>query len=109
MYAANSYTIRLANEADADALTRLAALDSKRPLDGTILVGELHGEPVVALSLDDDRAIADPFRPTAHLLATMRVRARGLKAVEHMPSLRERLLAGLPTSYRARFAGRHAE
>jgi hypothetical protein len=108
MYAANSYTIRLATQADDAALMRLAELDSKTPLEGTILVGELHGEPVVALSIDDDRAIADPFRPTAHLLATMRVRARGLKAIEHMPSLRERLIAGLPTSYRARFAGRES-
>jgi hypothetical protein len=108
MYAANSYTIRLATQADDAALMRLAELDSKTPLEGTILVGELHGEPVVALSIDDDRAIADPFRPTAHLLATMRVRARGLKAVEHMPSLRDRLLAGLPTTYRARVAGRRA-
>jgi hypothetical protein len=86
----------------------LAALDSTTPLEGSILIGELHGEAVAALSLDDDRALADPFRPTAHLLATMRVRARGLKAVDHMPSLRERLLAGLPTSYRARLAGRRA-
>jgi hypothetical protein len=108
MYAANSYVLRIANEADADVLTRLAALDSKPPLEGTILIGELHGEPVAALSLTDDRTIADPFRPTAHLLATMRVRARGLHAVEHMPSLRDRLLAGLPTTYRGRLAGRRA-
>jgi hypothetical protein len=66
---------------------------------------ELHGELVAAVSLADNRAIADPFSPTAHLVATMRVRAQGLHAVEHMPSLRDRLLAGLPTSYRARLAG----
>jgi hypothetical protein len=105
MYAANSYVLRLANEADAPALTRLAALNSRAPLSGSILIGELHGEPAAALSLTDDRVIADPFRPTAHLVATMRVRAHGLHAVEHMPSLRDRLLAGLPTSYRARLAG----
>ena len=108
MYAANSYVIRLATDADAEILSRLAALDSKPPLEGPIIIGELHGEPVAAVSLADDRAIADPFRPTAHLLASMRVRARGLQAVEHMPSLRERLLAGLPTTYRARLAGRRA-
>ena len=73
---------------------------------GSILVGELDGAPVVALSLDDDRAISDPFSPTGHLLATMRVRARGVRAVAHMPSLRDRLLAGLPTIYRARLTGR---
>jgi hypothetical protein len=108
MYAANSYVIRVATEADAAALSHLAAMDGKPPLEGTILVGELHGDPVAAISLADDRTISDPFRPTAHLLATMRVRARGLHAVEHMPSLRDRLLAGLPTSYRARVAGRRA-
>jgi hypothetical protein len=104
-YAANSCVLRLANEADAPNLTRLAALDSRAPLTGSILIGELHGEPAAALLLTDDRVIADPFRPTAHLLATMRQRARGLRAVEHMPSLRDRLLAGRPTSYRARLAG----
>jgi hypothetical protein len=108
MYAANSYVMRLATDADAETLRRLADLDSQTPLEGRILIGELHGEPVAALSLADDRAIADPFRPTAHLVATMRVRARGLKAVEDMPSLRERLLAGLPLSYRGGLAGRRA-
>jgi hypothetical protein len=108
MHAANSYVIRMATDNDADALVRLAELDSKRPLEGSMLIGELGGEPVVALSLADDRAICDPFRPTAHLLATMRVRARGLHAVEHLPALRDRLLGGLPTNYRARLTGRAA-
>ena len=108
MYAANSYVIRLATEADADVLTDLARLDSQDPLEGSILIGELHGQPVAAISLADGRSVADPFRPTAHLIATMRVRARGLEAVEEMPALRDRLIAGLPTSYRARLAGRRA-
>jgi hypothetical protein len=108
VYAANSYVLRLATEADAPDLTRLAALDSQPPLKGSILIGELHGEPVAALSLADGRAVADPFRPTAHVIATMRVRARGLLAVERMPTLRDRLLAGLPTSYRGRLAGHQA-
>jgi hypothetical protein len=102
MYAANSYVLRLANDADADTLTRLAALDAQAPLEGPVLIGELHGEPVAAISLADDRAIADPFRPTAHVLATMRARAHGIRAAEATPSLRERLLAGLPLSYRPR-------
>ena len=108
MYAANSYVIRLATDADTAALGHLAGLDGNAPLEGEVLIGELHGDPVAALSLSDGRSISDPFRPTAHLLATMRVRARGLEAVAHMPSLRERLLAGLPTTYRARVAGRRA-
>ena len=106
MPAATTYVIRLATDDDTDALARLATLDSERPLEGSILIGELRGEPVVALSLDDDRAIADPFRPTAHLLATMRVRARAFRAVEHLPLLRDRLLAGQPTVFRGRLTGR---
>jgi hypothetical protein len=104
MYAANSYVLRLATDADAAVLDRLADLDGKDPLEGSILIGELHGEPVAALSLADDRSIADPFKPTAHLLATMRRRAYGMRAVQEMPTLRERLLAGLPLTYRARAA-----
>jgi hypothetical protein len=102
MYAANSYVLRLATDADAPTLSRLADLDGKEPLEGSVLIGELHGEPVAALSLRDDRTISDPFKPTAHLLATMRRRAYGMRAVEEMPTLRERLLAGLPLTYRAR-------
>jgi hypothetical protein len=103
-----TYVIRTATDHDADALARLAALDAQRPLEGSVLIGELGGEPVVALSLDDDRAIADPFHPTAHLLATLRVRARAFRAVEHLPLLRERLLAGQPTVFRGRLTGRAA-
>jgi hypothetical protein len=108
MYASNSYTIRIATDDDAEALRRLAALDSKAPLAGTVVVGEIAGRPAAAVSLTDDRAIADPFIPTAHLLATLRVRAHALHAVERTPSLRERLIAGLPVSYRVTTAGRAA-
>jgi hypothetical protein len=100
MYASNSYTIRIATDDDAEALRRLAALDSKAPLAGTVVVGAIAGRPAAAVSLTDDRAIADPFIPTAHLLATLRVRAHALEAVEVTPSLRERLIAGLPIRYR---------
>jgi hypothetical protein len=105
MYAANSYVLRLANEADSPDLTRLAVLDSQAPLTGSILIGELDGEPAAALSLRDDRTIADPFKPTAQLLAALRRRAYGMRAVEKMPSLRERLIAGLPLTYRTNPAG----
>ena len=104
MYAASSYVLRLAPPADSCALAPLASLDGQSPLEGSVLIGELHGEPVAALSLTEDRVISDPFKPTAHLVATMRTRARGMHAVEEMPSLRERLLAGLPLTYRARLA-----
>jgi hypothetical protein len=101
MYAANSYSIRPAILADAGALERLAELAAQPPLEGAVLVAELHGDIVAALGIDDERAIAEPFRPTAHVVATMRVRAEGMRAAARTPSLRERLLLGLPRSYRA--------
>jgi hypothetical protein len=92
MYAANTYRIRIATEDDADALRRLAELDSQRPLGSDrILVGEIDGTPAAALSLATGQAIADPFKPTGHLVATLRTRAAGLVAVERTPSLRDRL------------------
>ena len=51
MYAATSYVLRLATDADAPMLSHLADLDGTTPLEGSILIGELHGEPVAALSL----------------------------------------------------------
>jgi hypothetical protein len=102
MYAANTYKIRMATDDDADALRRLADLDSQRPLRGRIMIGELDGAPAAALALDTGRAIADPFRPTAHLVASLRTRAAGVVAVERKPSLRDRLrslrLDARPTS-----------
>jgi hypothetical protein len=92
------YAIRLATADDAAALRRLAELDSAAPLDGPVLVGEISGTPVVAISLKDDRKIADPFIPTDHLLTAMRLRAKGMRAVERTPSLRRRLRAAVPVA-----------
>jgi hypothetical protein len=105
MYAANTYKIRTATTDDADGLRRLAELDSQRPLGGSVLIGELDGTPAAAIALADGRVVADPFRPTAHLVASMRTRAAGLVAGARTPSLRERLLAALPVADRARPAG----
>jgi hypothetical protein len=101
MYAANTYVIRPATHDDAAALHRLAELDSASPLAGPVLIGEMRGAPVAALAVDDGRTIADPFVPTAHLLATLRTRAEGLRAVERTPALRARILAALVTRPRA--------
>ena len=97
MFAANTYKFRLATEDDADALRRLAELDSRAPLAGRVLIGELAGSPAAALSLDDDRVVADPFRRTDHLVACMRIRAGAIRAHEATPSLAARMRAALPT------------
>ena len=67
--------IRAARGSDGDALERLARLDSQRPPAGDVLVAEQDGALVAALA--GDRVVADPFRPTADLIALLRVRAGG--------------------------------
>ena len=97
MFAANTYKLRLATEDDADALRRLAELDSRAPLAGRVLIGEMAGSPAAALSLGDDRVIADPFRRTDHLVACLRIRAGAIRAYEATPSLTARMRAALRT------------
>ena len=67
-----------APDEDAD-LRRLAELDSASPLRTPALVALVDGEPVAAVSLADGRAVADPFRPTADVVALLRERAAGLR------------------------------
>jgi hypothetical protein len=77
--AAETLTIRMAVPADAAALGRLAQLDSAPgPKPVPMLVAEVGGELRAALPLDSGRAIADPFRPTAELVAILAERARQL-------------------------------
>ena len=71
--------IRIASSADDPALARLAAMDSALPLRGAVLVAESGGVLRAALSLDDDRAVADPFVPTAGHVALLRTRASLLR------------------------------
>ena len=96
MFSATTYTIRVATHDDDAALRRLAEIVSQDPLRaGPVLVGELDGKPEVALSLTDGRAIANPFLPTAALLAHARMRAGALGAYEQTPSLPARIRAAL--------------
>jgi hypothetical protein len=53
------------------------------------------------MSLSDGRVLADSSPRTGHLAANLRVRAVSIWTEQAAPSLRERLLAGLPTWYRA--------
>jgi hypothetical protein len=59
----HTFVIREAQAADDAALRRLAALDSSRVPAGRILVADVDGELVAAVSLAGGPAIADPFRP----------------------------------------------
>jgi hypothetical protein len=85
--------IRRTTAGDVDALRRLAALDSKRPIEGDALVAEVDGELLAAVSLTGDEAVADPFRRTADLVAMLEMRADQLAApVKARRSLRARVL-----------------
>ena len=70
-----SITIRPAYADDDVAVRRLAILDSAEIPAGPLLLAEVDGELRAALSLGDGTAIADPFAPTAELVALLRVRA----------------------------------
>jgi len=65
--------IRPAHSADAATLADLAALDSARALTGRVLVAEADGRVVAALEQDSGRAVADPFLPTADIVALLRL------------------------------------
>jgi hypothetical protein len=68
--------VRPARTVDADALRRLASLDSARPLTGDVLIAVSGGEVAAAMSLDTGAVIANPFQPTAHLVDLLRTAAR---------------------------------
>ena len=80
MTATASLTIRHATAADEADLLRLAALDSSRVPSGELLVGELDGNLVAALSVDTGAAIADPFEHTAAIVEGMRAQVRERRA-----------------------------
>jgi hypothetical protein len=70
----DSVVIRPAYPDDAAALERLARLDSRRPLTGIVTVAERDGV-LLAARAADGHTIADPFAPTADLVALLGVHA----------------------------------
>jgi hypothetical protein len=78
--------IRTSRPNDAAELRRLAALDSATVPNGELLVAEEEGRMIAAYSLDDHRAIADPFRPTADVVDMLRLRSAGRSSAEHIHS-----------------------
>ena len=65
MTSTTDITIRRADVRDADAIARLAELDSTRAPEGLVLVAEHDGELWAAISANDGHVAADPFRPSA--------------------------------------------
>ena len=75
----DTLVIRRAVAADMDELRRLAALDSAMILLGDLLVAQSDDKIHAAYSLDENRAIADPFLPTAGHVDLLRARAARLQ------------------------------
>jgi hypothetical protein len=99
MFATNTYSIRPATADDRDALRKLAERNSAAPLTGTVLIGEARDGSVAAISLHNGHAVADPA--AAYLASNLRIRAMAASSEAAEPSLRERMLAGLPAWYHA--------
>ena len=86
-------TVRLAAAADGPQLQRLAELDSACLPAAPLLIGERAGRPVAALSLAGGEVVADPFMPTADVVALLRLRARQLRRGSRRGAVRHRLAA----------------
>ena len=76
----NALTIRSATTADAAALARLAALDSREVPAHPLFVAELGDQLIAAVSARDGAAIADPFTRSADAVELLRRRAQQVAA-----------------------------
>ena len=74
----NELVLRADRPTDEQALRKLAALDSARPIKGRALVAEVDGHAVAAIGIDDHKVIADPFEHTAEIVELLKVRAERL-------------------------------
>jgi hypothetical protein len=96
-------TVRKAVAGDTRELERLAALDSGTPPRGPALVAEADARLIAALPLGSGRPIADPFEPTAEVVALLELRAAQLAAAPRRRGWTERAraLMRLPSHARA--------
>ena len=88
-------TVRRSTSGDENALARLAALDSASPPRGPALVAEADSRVLAALPLGSGRAIADPFEPTAEVVALLELRREQMASANGETGRRARGLRGL--------------
>jgi hypothetical protein len=69
----NTVTVRPYLPHDRRSLERLAALDDRRVPAEPVVLAEVGGRLVAAISERTGEAVADPFEPTAHLVEMLRV------------------------------------
>jgi hypothetical protein len=70
--------LRLARPSEAEAIRRLAELDSSPELTGQVVIALINGDAVAGLSLVDQRVVANPFVPSGEAVALLRLRAEHL-------------------------------
>jgi len=71
--------IRYLTAADAQAVERLAQLDSAGVPDGKLLGAEIEGRLLAVTSLEDGTTIADPFSRAGELRDLLELRAAQLR------------------------------
>jgi hypothetical protein len=104
-------TIRPATRADLPAIASLAELDSARVPRGRVLLAELRGSVVAAISLESGVLFADPFVSTAEVVKDLRAKAaevrladdpetgrRGTSLMARVREVRRRRQPGLRTT-----------
>jgi hypothetical protein len=99
-------TMRPSDDGDQDVLRRLAQLDSTQVPPAPLLVAEVEGQPVAAISLATGESFADPFSRTGDVRALLELRAAQLGRRDHKrrrrprprarPASRPALAAGPP-------------
>jgi hypothetical protein len=75
---AETVVLRLSTGWDDDSLARLAELEGRTTPAGPHVVAEVGGAVVAARPLGRGPTLGDPFRPTAHLVPLLRLRAKQL-------------------------------
>jgi hypothetical protein len=86
--AGDGVALRLCSVHDDAALERLAVLEGRTVPSGRLVLAEVDGTIVAALPLNGGAPLADPFRPTAHLLPLLRLRASQLEQATGTRGLR---------------------
>jgi hypothetical protein len=106
----DTVTIRPATRADLPAVASLAELDSARVPRGRVLLAELRGSVVAAISLESGELFADPFVSTAGVVNDLRAKAaemlagdpeagrRGTSLMARVREVRRRRQPGLRTT-----------
>jgi hypothetical protein len=96
MVIGNAFTIRGSADSDDATLEWLAALAGEPALRRPALIGDVDGMPAAAISLLDGRAVADPFRPAAGLVAHLRLHRSGWRLHARGDAARRHVRAALP-------------